>query len=79
MRKICLLGLLILGSTFITMAQSSAEWISLFNGKDLSGWEKKKGEAEYKVDGNEIIGISKLGSPSTYLCTQKEYSDFISR
>ncbi len=52
-------------------------WTNLFNGKNLKDWETKQGSAEYKVDGNEIIGYSKLGSESTYLCTKKSYGDFI--
>lgn len=52
-------------------------WTNLFNGKNLEGWEIKQGSAEYKVDGNEIVGYSKLGTESTYLCTKKSYGDFI--
>ena len=52
-------------------------WSPLFNEKNLNGWEKRQGEAMYKVDGNQVIGISKLGTPSTYLCTKKKYTDFI--
>jgi len=58
-----------------TFAQE--KWIPLFNGKDLSGWEKVQGKAEYKVKGNQVIGTSKVGGPSTYMCTKKRYSDFI--
>lgn len=70
-----MIGLLFSFQSFEVAAQSS--WVPLFNGKDLSKWEKRKGTAEYKVEGNQVIGISKLGSPSTYLCTKERYTDFI--
>jgi len=52
-------------------------WTSLFNGKDLTGWVQRNGEAEFKAENGEIIGISKAGTPSSFLCTEKDYSDFI--
>ncbi|WP_352422657.1 DUF1080 domain-containing protein [Proteiniphilum sp.] len=53
------------------------EWESLFNGRNLRGWEKLNGTAEYKVQDNTIIGISKLNTPNTFLATKKMYGDFI--
>ena len=52
-------------------------WTSLFNGKDLTGWIQRNGEAEFKVENGEIIGISKANTPSSFLCTEKDYGDFI--
>jgi len=52
-------------------------WQSLFNGKDLTGWKKLNGQAEYHVHDGEIVGISKMGTPNTFLCTEKNYGDFI--
>jgi len=52
-------------------------WKALVTDKDLSGWEKRNGTAEYLVEGDEVIGISKVGTPSTYLCTKEKYTDFI--
>jgi hypothetical protein len=54
-----------------------AEWKSLFNGQDFSGWDQRGGEAEFKIEGDKIIGITKDDTPSSYLCTQREYEDFI--
>ena len=59
-------------------AQSNTNgWISLFNGGNLNGWKQLNGKAEYKVINNEIVGISKFGTPNSFLCTVGEYSDFI--
>jgi len=57
-----------------TFAQN---WKSLVNDKELSGWEKRNGTAEFLVEGDQVIGISKVGTPSTYLCTKEKYADFI--
>ncbi|MDF1574854.1 MAG: DUF1080 domain-containing protein [Bacteroidales bacterium] len=53
------------------------EWENLFNGKNLKGWEKLDGSAEYRVENGEIIGVSKTGTPNTFLATKKRYGDFI--
>jgi len=55
----------------------SGEAVSLFNGHDLQGWVKRGGNAEYKVEGDAIVGISKANTPNTFLCTARDYSDFI--
>lgn len=56
---------------------ADAQWHDLFNGRNFKGWEKAGGNAEYRIEGNAIIGISKTGSPNTFLRTEKEYGDFI--
>ena len=53
------------------------EWTPLFNGKDLTGWKQLNGTAPYKVVNGEIIGTTKHGTPNSFLCTEKKYSDFI--
>jgi hypothetical protein len=54
----------------------SQNWKTLVNG-NLDEFEKRNGTAEYKVNGDEIIGISKTGTKSTYLCTKETFTDFI--
>jgi hypothetical protein len=55
----------------------SQEWTPLFNGKNLKGWKKLNGNAEYKVNDGIISGIYKVNAPNTFLATEKEYGDFI--
>jgi beta-glucanase (GH16 family) len=55
-------------------AQTSVE---IFNGRDLSGWVKRGGEAGYAVEGGEIVGRSVAGTPNTFLCTEREFGDFV--
>ena len=49
----------------------------LYNGKDLSGWTPKGGTCKFEAKGDIIVGTCVKGSPSTYLSTEKEYSNFI--
>lgn len=63
---------------FLTFGQLSAQtWQPLFNGKDLKNWEKQGGNAEYKIEGDVIVGTAVLNSPNTFLCTREKYRDFI--
>lgn len=74
MKRIYLLLLIIIVSATTLSAQ---KWEPLFNGKDLSGWKKLNGNAEYKVIDGAIVGISKMNTPNTFLATKKTYGDFI--
>lgn len=53
------------------------EWENLFNGKDLSNWEKRGGEAQYEIEGDMIVGISGASTPNTFLCTKQTFSNFV--
>ena len=63
--------------TAFTGNRLNMEWEYLFNGKDLTGWVKRGGEAKYKVEDNMIVGITGANTPNTFLCTKKKYSNFI--
>lgn len=54
-----------------------AGFTELFNGKDLSGWTPKGGTCPYEVVDGALVGTVVKGSPSTYLSSDKEFSDFI--
>lgn len=51
-------------------------WIKLFNGKNLEGWEQKNGTATYRVEDGVVVGKTSEGSPNSFMCTKKDYSDF---
>jgi hypothetical protein len=55
---------------------TSDKWVRLFQGKDLSGWKQKNGWATYRIEGDAIVGTTSKDSPNSFLCTEKEYSDF---
>jgi hypothetical protein len=52
-------------------------WTGLFNGKDLDGWVKRGGNASYRVEDGSIVGTSTLNTPNTFLCTGRDYADFV--
>ncbi|OMP81094.1 DUF1080 domain-containing protein [[Flexibacter] sp. ATCC 35208] len=58
-------------------AQKKAQWHSLYNGKDLTGWKEVNGTATYEAKKDEIVGTSVTGSPNSFLATTKDYGDFI--
>lgn len=51
-------------------------FVSIFNGKDLKGWSQKNGTATYRVEDGNVVGKTNEGSPNSFMCTEKEYSDF---
>ena len=51
-------------------------FVPLFDGKSLAGWRKAGGGATYNVDDGCIVGRVGPG-PNTFLCTEKNYGDFI--
>ncbi len=55
------------------------KWVSLFNGKDFSGWviRGEQVKNDYRVEDRQVVGTSKPNSQNTFLCTEKEYTDFI--
>jgi len=74
---------LILLSLFVfsvrALAQAPAEkgWVTLFNGKDLTGW-KINGAEKWVVENGTILGESTVGKYG-YLTTEKTYRDFLLR
>lgn len=59
------------------LSVSAQQWQPLFNGKNLDGWKKLNGNAEYRVENGAIVGVSKMNTPNTFLATKKNYGDFI--
>ncbi len=51
-------------------------WVKLFGGKDLAGWTQKNGWATYRIEGDAIVGTTAKDSPNSFLCSNKDYSDF---
>lgn len=77
MKRLFLLALFAVCVMCAPQAQEREGWISLFNGRNLNGWIKLCGKAQYKVKDGAIVGISTLGQPNTFLATKTEYGDFI--
>ena len=57
---------------------SQAQEINLFNGRDLSGWVVRTGEADFLVKNGCIVGANKNETKiHTFLTTKAEYDNFI--
>ena len=61
----------------LVCASLSGQWVNLFDGKTLNGWEVHSGTATYAVRDGTIVGTAVLGSPNTFLCTTRQFGDFI--
>jgi hypothetical protein len=71
------LSVILLALFTATTGAMAGEWVNLFDGKTLDGWTVHSGFATYKVEDGAIVGTAVEGSPNTFLCTNKEYGDFI--
>lgn len=49
----------------------------IFDGKSLKGWKQCNGQASYKVENKMIVGTTAEGSPNSFLCSEKEFGDFL--
>jgi hypothetical protein len=56
---------------------ADTDFVALFDGKTLNGWEVCNGFAAYRVEDGAIVGTTAEGSPNSFLCTQKTYGDFV--
>jgi hypothetical protein len=72
-------GIVLISSLLLALSASAADsaWTSLFDGKTLNGWQRRSGKAEYRVEDGAIVGKTVADSPNTFLCTTREYGDFI--
>jgi len=68
---------LVLLFTLITSSCGQDDWISLFDGETLEGWSLHSGHATYRVENGAIVGQAVKKSPNSFLCTDREFSDFI--
>lgn len=56
---------------------STDGWISLFDGKTLDGWVQRGGDAKYRAEDGQIVGTSAPNTSNSFLCTEKDYADFV--
>lgn len=59
------------------MESDETQWQPLFDGETLDGWVQRGGEAEYAVENGCIVGRTVLDTPNSFLCTGKDYTNFI--
>lgn len=75
MKKYVLLSLLCIA--LFTPWADAQKSISLFNGKDLTGWHVLQGNAAYKAENGMIVGTTVAGATTSFLVSDKSYTDFV--
>ncbi|WP_298301048.1 DUF1080 domain-containing protein [Hydrotalea sp.] len=68
---------LLLLSFMCTTQLHAQQWVSLFNGKNLKGWQQVAGTAKYTVQDGMIVGETVAGSPNSFLRTETKYGNFV--
>lgn len=59
------------------LPSAAADWVALFNGKDLSGW-RQIGGGKWTVEDGSIVGATGTGAYG-WLVTERKYSNFVLR
>jgi len=77
MKKIIWTALVLLFGIQMSTAQDKEDWKPLFNGENFDGFTKLNGDAEYHVEDGQMVGVSKMNTPNTFMTTKEYYSDFI--
>ena len=72
-----LLMFLIQGTSATSVFAEDEGLKPIFNGKDFTGWTQKGGKAKYTVENGEVVGTSVTGTPNSFMCTEKLYTNFI--
>jgi hypothetical protein len=71
-------GVLLVGVTAVEAGEKKqGGFVPLFNGKNLDGWVQRGGAANYRVEKGVLVGTSVPNTPNSFLCTEKDYGDFI--
>lgn len=77
MKKIIWTAVVLLFGIQMSTAQDKEDWKPLFNGENFDGFTKLNGDAEYHVEDGQMVGVSKMNTPNTFMTTKEYYSDFI--
>ena len=77
LKHVFCVSILLLSGVLLTPLNAQAEPSPIFNGKDLTGWKQVTGSAPYTVEREQIVGTAVLNSPNSFLCTEREYANFI--
>ena len=72
------IALTTVGSALVGQDAAQSKSVELFNGKDFTGWTQRGGVAKYTVeDGGVIVGTTVPNTPNSFMCTDKNYGDFV--
>ena len=68
---------ILLCAVFAPRLMAEDGFVSLFNGQNLTGWTIKGGDGKYSVEDGTIVGVVNDAQRNTFLCSEKEYENFI--
>ncbi len=71
------LALIVVLMIGMPVAAEDDGFVSLFDGQTLDGWKQLGGKAKYVVEDGTIVGSSVPNTSNSFLCTEKNYGDFI--
>jgi hypothetical protein len=77
LKSSCLPHVLVMSAAVCGLLSAEESWTPLFDGKSLDGWVQRGGKAKYTVEDGSIVGTSTLNTENTFLCTPRDYGDFI--
>jgi hypothetical protein len=69
--------LVALSCSFTVAADDEAGFRPLFDGQTLNGWVQRAGKAKFAAEDGCVVGTTVLGEPNSFLCTDRDYGDFI--
>jgi len=76
-----IITLIILTSFYIqgvsAQNEKQAVWEELIIDENMTNWEQKGGNADYRQEGESIIGKTVANTPNSFLCTKEVFDDFI--
>ena len=58
------------------IGQESSRGVNLFDGQSLKDWTQRGGKATYEIVDGTIVGTAVPHTPNSFLCTNRDYSDF---
>ena len=59
-----------------SLVAADKKYKAIFDGKTLDGWTQRNGTATYRIEKKTVVGKTTEGSPNSFLCTNKEYTNF---
>lgn len=77
MRSVSFIAVCLLSVSCFAQQSPTPTWQSLFNGKDLTGWEILNAQHLVEVKDGMIVATTLLNMENGFLCTTQQYGDFI--
>src|SRR5690606_31354923 len=71
------LAVIILSLFYQSGVSQEEKGMRLVHGKNFDGLKQLNGEATYRVEDGVMVGTSKMGTPNSFMTTEKHYGDFI--